>query len=74
LRVDDATSDIGQLELGAHAVRDEVEVFAVAGDVALHEGAERQDCQAVGARFIERRADELGGKALALEARGDACA
>ena len=40
-------------------------------DVAAHERAERQDGQVLGARFRQRRANQLGGEALALEARVD---
>ena len=61
----------GQLERRSHVFRHQVEVLGVAGDVAPHERAERKDRQALGARVRERRANQLGAKALALEARVD---
>ena len=61
----------GEIELGSHVLRHQVEVLGVAGDVGPHERAEREDRQPVGARLRERRANELGAEALALEARVD---
>ena len=61
----------GEIELGSHVLRHQVEVLGVAVDVGPYEWAERKDRQPMRARFGQRRANQVGRKALALEARVD---
>jgi hypothetical protein len=68
LRVDAGSDIVSQLEAGAHVGGDEVDVLAVAADVTAYERAERRDRQTLGASFGQRRADQVGSQAAALEA------
>src|SRR3954451_23481194 len=61
----------GEREPRAHVCRHEIEVLGVGRNVGAHEWAEREDRQPLGARVRERRANELGAEALAVEARVD---